>query len=97
MAKVANGQAQVFHFFNECSALLYAIVVQFKRNPYYQAFCGLTEFSLALPCDSTDLVYFSNFSTGNERSIITFSVFLISYILNYFIVFQLDRLFFRAD
>jgi hypothetical protein len=34
------------------------VVVQFKRNPYYQAFCGLTEFSLALPCDSTDLVYF---------------------------------------
>jgi hypothetical protein len=22
------------------------VVVQFKRNPYYQAFCGLTEFSL---------------------------------------------------
>ena len=34
------------------------VVVQFKRNPYYQAFCGLTEFSLDLPCDSTDLVYF---------------------------------------
>ena len=24
------------------------LVVQFKRNPYYQAFCGLTEFSLDL-------------------------------------------------
>ncbi|MCF6203502.1 MAG: transposase, partial [Methylococcaceae bacterium] len=24
------------------------VVVQFKRNPYYQAFCGLTEFSLDL-------------------------------------------------
>ena len=34
------------------------VVVQFKRNPYYQAFCGQTEFSLACPCDSTELVYF---------------------------------------
>ena len=34
------------------------VVVQFKRNPYFQAFCGLTEFSLDLPCDSTELVHF---------------------------------------
>ena len=34
------------------------VVVQFKRNPYYQAFCGFTEFSQALPCDSTELVHF---------------------------------------
>ncbi|MCF6205252.1 MAG: transposase [Methylococcaceae bacterium] len=34
------------------------LVVQFKRNTYYQAFCGLTEFSLDLPCDSTELVHF---------------------------------------
>jgi IS5 family transposase len=34
------------------------VVVQFKRNPYYQAFCGETEFSLDLPCDSTELVHF---------------------------------------
>jgi len=33
-------------------------VVAFKRNPYYQAFCGLTEFSLKPPCDSTELVHF---------------------------------------
>ncbi|OQK15572.1 hypothetical protein AU255_15210 [Methyloprofundus sedimenti] len=33
-------------------------MVQFKRNSYYQAFCGQTEFSLDLPCDSTELVYF---------------------------------------
>jgi len=26
------------------------VVVQFKRNPYYQAFCGQTEFSLVLIC-----------------------------------------------
>ncbi len=34
------------------------MVVQFKRNPYYQAFCGQTAFSLDLPCDSTELVHF---------------------------------------
>jgi len=34
------------------------VVLQFKRNPYYQAFCGLTEFSQALPCHSTELVHF---------------------------------------
>ena len=35
------------------------VVVQFKRNPYYQqAFCGQTEFGLDLPCDSTELVHF---------------------------------------
>jgi len=34
------------------------VVVQFKRNPYYQAFCGQTEFSLDLPCDSTERVHF---------------------------------------
>jgi hypothetical protein len=37
-----------------------AVVLQFKRNPYYQAFCGVTEFSLKLPCDSTELVHFRN-------------------------------------
>ena len=37
-----------------------ALVLQFKRNPYYQAFCGMTEFSLKLPCDSTELVHFRN-------------------------------------
>ena len=34
------------------------VVVQFKRNPYYQAFCGQTEFSLDFPCDSSELVHF---------------------------------------
>jgi IS5 family transposase len=37
-----------------------AVVLQFKRNPYYQAFCGMREFSLKLPCDSTELVHFRN-------------------------------------
>ena len=34
------------------------MVLQFKRNPYYRAFCGFTEFSCKLPCDSSELVYF---------------------------------------
>lgn len=34
------------------------VVLHCKRNPYYQAFCGLTEFSNKLPCDSTELVHF---------------------------------------
>lgn len=34
------------------------VVLQFKRNPYYQYFCGLHEYVPALPCDATDLVYF---------------------------------------
>jgi IS5 family transposase len=35
-----------------------AVVLQFKRNPYYQAFCGFTEFSCQLPCDSSELAHF---------------------------------------
>ncbi len=34
------------------------IVLQWKRNLYYQYFCGMTEYQPALPCDPTDLVYF---------------------------------------
>lgn len=34
------------------------VVVQWKRNPYYQAFCGMTEFHQSLPCHSTELVHF---------------------------------------
>ena len=34
------------------------VVLQFKRNPYYQAFCGFTEFSNKPPCHSTELVKF---------------------------------------
>lgn len=36
------------------------IVLQWSRNPYYQYFCGFTEFQIAMPCHSTDLVYFRN-------------------------------------
>ncbi len=35
-----------------------AVVLQFKRNPYYQVFCGLTEFQQGAPCDATELVHF---------------------------------------
>ncbi|MDQ7072391.1 MAG: transposase [Gammaproteobacteria bacterium] len=34
------------------------VVMQFKRNPITKPLCGQTEFSLAYPCDSTELVYF---------------------------------------
>jgi len=34
------------------------LFLQWKRNPYYQYFCGMSEYQPALPCDPTDLVYF---------------------------------------
>ena len=34
------------------------LVQQWVQNPYYQAFCGETEFQWSFPCDPTDLVYF---------------------------------------
>ncbi|WP_187647219.1 transposase [Nitrosophilus labii] len=34
------------------------IVLQWKRNLYYQYFCGMREYQPAYPCDPTDLVYF---------------------------------------
>lgn len=36
------------------------VVLECKRNPYYQAFCGLTEFSSKPPCDSSELTHFRN-------------------------------------
>ena len=41
------------------------IVLQFKRNPYYQYFCGFSDYQPALPCCATDLVYFSVFFDEN--------------------------------
>jgi len=35
-----------------------AVVLQWKRNPYYQAFCGMKEFQQKLLCHSTELVHF---------------------------------------
>ena len=34
------------------------VVLQWKRNPYYQYFCGFNELQIEEPCHSTDLVYF---------------------------------------
>ena len=34
------------------------VVLQWKRNPYYQAFCGMNEFQQKAPCHSTELVQF---------------------------------------
>ena len=34
------------------------VVLQWKRNPYYQYFCGEEEYTPTLPCDSTSLVKF---------------------------------------
>ena len=31
------------------------VVLQWKRNPYFQYFCGYSDFQTALPCHSTDL------------------------------------------
>jgi|GEM_PF-1812960 len=35
-----------------------SVVLQFKCNSYYQAFCGLNNFSLFEPCHSAELVHF---------------------------------------
>lgn len=36
------------------------VVLQWKRNPYYQYFCGYGQYQSGYPCHSTDLVYFRN-------------------------------------
>jgi len=36
------------------------LILQWKRNPYYQYFCGFDEYTPALPCHSTELVVFRN-------------------------------------
>ena len=36
------------------------VVLQFKRNPYYQYFCGYDEYQPAPPCHPTELVKFRN-------------------------------------
>ena len=37
-----------------------AVALQFKRNPYCQAFCGLNEFTSAMPCVVSELTHFRN-------------------------------------
>jgi len=35
-----------------------SVVIQWKENVYYQAFCGMTEFQTSVPCHATELVHF---------------------------------------
>lgn len=35
-----------------------AVVARWVQNPYYQHFCGMTQFQWELPCDPSELVYF---------------------------------------
>ena len=35
-----------------------SVVIQWKENAYYQAFCGMTEFQKTVPCHATELVHF---------------------------------------
>ena len=51
------------------------IVLQWKRNPYYQYFCGMNEYMPALPCDSTELVKFrQRIGTEGAEKIFAMSV-----------------------
>jgi IS5 family transposase len=54
-----------------------SLVLQWKRNPYYQYFCGMREYQPALPCDPTDLVYFrKRIGTEGVEKIFAMSVSL---------------------
>ncbi len=51
--------------------------MQWKRNPYYQYFCGFSEYVPALPCDSTELVKFrQRIGTEGVENIFAMSVLL---------------------
>jgi hypothetical protein len=34
------------------------VVLQFKRNPYYQYFCGYSNYMPGMPCNAIELVHF---------------------------------------
>ena len=36
------------------------LILQWKRNPYFQYFCGFNEYTPSIPCHSTELVKFRN-------------------------------------
>jgi len=36
------------------------VVERWVENPYWQQFCGMSDFQWELPCDSSDLVYFGS-------------------------------------
>ena len=51
------------------------VVLQWKRNPYYQYFCGFNEFQVTLPCHPTELVKFrQRIGTEGARKIFAVSV-----------------------
>jgi IS5 family transposase len=51
------------------------LVLQVKRNPYYQTFCGFTEFQQKPPCDASELVRFrQRIGTGGVEKIFSVSV-----------------------
>ena len=49
------------------------VVEAWTQNPYFQAFCGMTEFQWSLPCDPTDLVYFRK-RIGEDGARLVFEV-----------------------
>jgi len=53
------------------------VVLQWKRNPYYQYFCGRPEYTPSYPCDSTELVKFrQRIGTEGVEQIFAMSVSL---------------------
>ena len=50
-----------------------AVVLQYKRNPYYQYFCGATSFQNKPPCDASELAKFRQ-RIGKEGVDVIFAV-----------------------
>jgi len=53
------------------------VVIAWKRNPYYQYFCGFREFQVSFPCHATELVKFrAKIGTDGTNEIFKLSVVL---------------------
>jgi transposase, IS5 family len=51
------------------------VVLAWKQNPYYQAFCGIKNFQNTLPCHATELVHFrKRIGAAGVEKIFTLSV-----------------------
>ena len=50
-----------------------SVVLQYKRNPYYQHFCGAASFENKLPCDASELTKFRQ-RIGKEGVEVIFAV-----------------------
>ena len=50
-----------------------SVVLQYKRNPYYQYFCGAASFENQLPCDGSELTKFRQ-RIGKQGAEVIFSV-----------------------